>query len=195
MDFFSRFSYVVLDYPNQMLYLGEKQHKSTSYIEGMKRINTTGVLVTYDTIPQVKQVLFSLMENKNIRPLDTVIEINNISFINRKPSFYKDTVYHLYDSIRGISYDQEILSEFRRTIDLFNYIQDTSTIKIKKGNSTQTINLVRQYKNTELPDTVQNYVVPSLFVYESGLRIKLDSGSYYLFKTKKLPSHAYLDSK
>lgn len=194
MDFFSRFNYVVLDYPNKMLYLGEKLHKSTRYMEGMKRINTTGVLLTYDTVPRVQQVLFSLMKDQDIKPTDTVVEINDVSFLDREPSFYNDTVYHLYDSVRQIPYTQEIMSEFKATLDIFHHIRDTSTIKIKKGDGTKTIHLIRQYHHTALPDTVQQYVVPSLFLYENATRFGSDSSDYFLFKTYKLPPHAYLKS-
>src|SRR5690606_28971226 len=88
LDLLQRFDYVVLDYPERKLFLGNPQHKSFRYLANMTmRINSMGVQLSRDSIPIVTGIS-SLVVGKDILLKDTIVAIDGISFLNQPASFY-----------------------------------------------------------------------------------------------------------
>jgi hypothetical protein len=184
MDFFKRFEYFIIDYPNQKLYFGKVQRKSLDFlVSSLLRMNTKGVtLIPSDSKAIVGKVTSSGKE-VGIHYLDTVLSIDGVSIVNRDSSFYQSkTIQH-----EEISYVEYFPSEFRKLWTDFHFKSDTSTIEIKRGNNSQFYTLYREYNFTAMPDSLHDYYVDLSLPLPNFNKVKTDSDSYYFrFKTEEL---------
>lgn len=184
MDFFKRFEYFIIDYPNQKLYFGEVQKKSLDFLmSSLLRMNTKGItFIPSDSKAIVGRVTSSGKE-AGIDYLDTVLSIDGISVVGRDSSFYQSkTIQH-----KEISYVEYFPSQFRKLWTNFHFKSDTSTIEIKRGDSSQFYTLYRQYNFTAMPDSLHDYYVDLSLPLPNFNRIKTEADAYYFrFKTEEL---------
>jgi len=184
MDFFKRFEYFIIDYPNQKLYFGKVQKKSLDFLmSSLLRMNTKGLtLIPSDSKAIVGRVTSSGKE-AGISYLDTVLSIDGVSVVDQDSSFYQSkTIRH-----EEISYVEYFPSQFRKLWTNFHFAKDTSIIEIKRGDSSQFYTLYRQYNFTAMPDSLHDYYVDLSLPLPNFNRIKTEADTYYFrFKTEEL---------
>ena len=76
-DFIQRFEFIILDYINQVIYLGpDSMHKSFNYLRSSRMyINTTGMMISFSKPHMITVIADSLVE-KGLSLLDTIIAID-----------------------------------------------------------------------------------------------------------------------
>lgn len=184
MDFFKRFDHFILDYPNQRLFLGMQQHKSLDFlISSLMRINTKGAtFIPSESRAQIGRIT-SWAKKAGINYMDTVISIDGVPIINRDSSFYKSkTIRH-----EEINFVEYYPSEFRTLWNGFHFTKDTSIIEVKRGDSSHTATLVRQYFLHTMPDSLHDYYVDLSLPLPAFNRVRTESNTYYFkFRTEEL---------
>lgn len=184
MDFFKRFDHFILDYPNQRLFLGMQQHKSLDFlISSLMRINTKGAtFIPSESRAQIGRIT-SWAKKAGINYMDTVISIDGVPIINRDSSFYKSkTIRH-----EEINFVEYYPSEFRILWNGFHFTKDTSIIEVKRGDSSHTATLVRQYFLRSMPDSLHDYYVDLSLPLPAFNRVRTESNTYYFkFRTEEL---------
>ena len=184
MDFFKRFDSFIIDYPNQKLYLGEEQEKSLDFLlSSLMRMNTKGAtLIPSDFEARIGRVASSAKE-AGINYMDTVLSIDGVRIVDRDSSFYKSrTIRHA-----EINYVEYFPSKFRKLWTDFHFNSDTSTIEIKRGDSSQYYTLYRQYNFTAMPDSLHDYYIDLSLPLTNFNRVKTETDTYYFrFKTEEL---------
>jgi len=183
MDFFKRFDYFVIDYPNRKLHFGDKQNKSFDFlILSLIRVNTKGVAF----IPSNSKALIGRVtpwaKEAGLNYRDTVISIDGVPIINRDSLFYQSrTINHA-----EINFVEHSPSKFRVLWNDFHFTKDTSIIEVKRGDSSHKVTLVRQYFFKDMPDSIQDYYLDLNFAPTNFSKVKTASASYYTFKTEQL---------
>src|SRR5690606_28145693 len=184
MDFFKRFDYIILNFPNKTIHFGNIRHKSLTYLlSSLLRLNTKGL-----TLYRKGNGVFVGRVNTDAKKyglhyLDTVLKIDDVQVINRDSSFYSNkTVWHA--QTRHLEYYP---STFNTLWNNFHYIKDTSNIEVKRGDSSQVYSLIRQYYLTSMPDTIYDYYIDLNLPIPNINKVKTASGShFYRFKTEEL---------
>jgi hypothetical protein len=184
MDFFKRFEYFIIDYPNQKLYFGKVQKKSLDFLMStLLRMNTKGITFIPSDSKAIVGRVASSGKDAGIAYLDTVLSIDGVSVVDRDSSFYQSkTIRH-----EEISYVEYFPSQFRKLWTDFHFKTDTSIIEIKRGDSSQCYTLYRQYNFTAMPDSLHDYYVDLSLPLPNFNRIKTESDTHYFrFKTEEL---------
>lgn len=184
MDFFKRFDYFILDYPNKMIHFGEEKDKSLNFlISSLMRINTKGVtFIPSSSSAQIGRIT-AWAKEKGINYLDTVISIDGISVVNRDSTFYQNKS-KLNEETNVYEYNP---SQFVQLWNDFHFISDTSVIELKRGDSSQKFTLIRQYNFREMPDSLHDYYMDLSLPFPTINRVKTESDTYYFtFKTEEL---------
>lgn len=183
MDFFRRFDYFILDYPNRKIHFGKPQHKSLNFlVSSVISVNNKGVTLN----PSPKHTHIGRVTERakaaGINYLDTLVSIDGISIINQDSTFYKVNLI-VQEEINHWEFSP---STFTKLVNNFHFESDTSQIGIKKGNQIQNFTLVRQYNFLEMPDSIQdNYLYLALPTHQYK-RFKKGSATYFTFKTSEL---------
>jgi hypothetical protein len=183
MDFFNRFNYFVLDYPNGMIHFGKQQHKSLTFIfSSLLRMNTKGITLVPKNKVQIGRVN-SWAKDAGINYYDTLLSINGISIVNRDSVFFKnnsrlDTETNTFE-FRPSPY-QSLWNDF-------HFVKDTSIVEIKRGNSSQFYTLYRQYNFVAMPDSLHDYYIDLSLPLPNFHRVQTAAETYYFrFKTEEL---------
>lgn len=183
MDFFNRFNYFVLDYPNGMIHFGKQQHKSLTFIfSSLLRMNTKGITLVPKNKVQIGRIN-SWAKEAGINYYDTLLSINGISIVNRDSVFFKnnsrlDTKTNTFE-FRPSPY-QSLWNEF-------HFVKDTSIVEIKRGDSSQFYTLYRQYNFLTMPDSLHDYYIDLSLPLPNFHRVQTEAGTYYFrFKTEEL---------
>jgi hypothetical protein len=183
MDFLKRFDHVIIDYPNQKIYLGEMQDKTLDFFRtSLLRLNSKGVILQpSDSLVKIIGIT-NEAKKLGLNYSDTVISIDHIPIQNRDSSFYvsKSKVH------QEISYFEFTASEFHKLIHKFHFISDSSILEVKRGESSQYFTLIRQSNFKETPDVLLDYYVDLTLAPPKTKKIKTVSGFYFTFKTTEL---------
>jgi len=176
MDFFKRFEYIILDYPNSKIYFGPSQRKSLEFLKtNLSRINSNGIILSNtDNVLQIKGIT-SKAKDLGLKYLDTVLSVNGISIVDRDNLFYRST----QDIEFGISNLK--ISEYRFMIDSFHFVNDTSLIEVKRGKNSDRVKLVREFHSNSIPDSIADTYVDLNLPLFKWKKIKTASSSYYIF--------------
>lgn len=183
MDFFKRFDHFVLDYTNGMIHLGKEQHKSLTFIfSSLIRMNTMGITLVPNNKVQIGRIN-SWAKEAGISYQDTLLSINGISVVNRESVFFKDNS-KMNTETNTFEFDP---SPYQLLWNEFHFVKDTSTIEIKRGNSSQFYTLYRQYNFTAMPDSIHDYYIDLSLPLPNFHRVKTEADTYYFrFKTEEL---------
>lgn len=184
MDFFKRFEYFIIDYPNQQLYLGKEYEKSLDFLmSSFLRMNTKGVTFMPSDYKAIVGRVTSSGKQAGISYLDTVLSIDGVSVVDQDSSFYQTkTIRH-----EEINYVEYFPSKFRELSTDFHFVKDTSTLEIKRGDSSQIYTLYRQYNLTSMPDSIHDYYIDLSLPLPKFRRVKTEADTYYFrFKTSDL---------
>ena len=138
LDFFKRFEYVILDYINQVMYLGPvSELKSFTYMRTLRtHINTIGIHSNIKLKPYTISSITDSLKEAGLSLGDTIIAID------------KEPVTNL-----------ELLKLF--------YSRKSATITVKNGNGESNYTLYRSHYLSE-PDTVMTYgEIPFFPLYQN----------------------------
>lgn len=182
MDFFKRFDHFIIDYPNQKIYFGNQQFKSVQFIfYSLLKLNSKGLtLVPSKHKAQIGRMTPEIKE-LGIGYTDTILCIDGVSLMDRDSSFYTDnSIFH--EDINTWEYNP---SPFQSLWHKFHFISDTSNIEVKRGDSSQTFTLLRQYNFTAMPDSIYDYYLDLSLPYPAHHRVRTEADTYYFkFKAK-----------
>lgn len=184
MDFFKRFDSFIIDYPNQKIYLGKEQEKSLDFLfSSLMRMNTKGATLIPSDFEALIGRVTSWAKEAGINYLDTVLSIDGVPICDRDSLFYQSrTVRHA-----EINYVEYFPSQFRQLWTDFHFKSDTSTIEIKRGDSSQIYTLYRQYNFTAMPDSLHDYYIDLSLPLPNFKRVRTEADTYYFrFKTDEL---------
>src|SRR5690606_37430458 len=133
MDFFKRFDHFVLYYLGGMIYFGEQQHKSLTFIfSSLIRMNTMGVTLVPDNKVRIGRITSWAKEN-GINYSDTLLAINGVPVVNRDSVFFKDKS-NMNTETYTFEFDP---SPYQILWNNFHFVKDTSTLEIIRGDSSQ----------------------------------------------------------
>jgi len=192
LGFLEQFDYFILDYPNQMLYFGQRQSKPLKYLlEVAENLNSVGVKISYDSVPIITAISSNLTE-KRIDINDTVVSIFGQEIINQEMGFFNNDYIDANYGSGTTAYSIRTPSKHRTLIDNFNLniVNKQASISIKKGDTILNFSLKRHYAALKMPDFVQSYFPDHRFVYvsNSGDEIKdKNQGTKYLYYVRPLP--------
>ena len=184
MDFFKRFEYVILDYPNSEIYFGPSQKKSLEFLKtNMSRINSNGIILSStDNLLQIKGIT-SDAKDLGLKYLDTVLSINGISIVDRDSLFYRNSTEEFQLGVSDLN-----ISEYRFMIDRFHFVNDTSLIEVKRGKSSDRVKLIRKFHSNSIPESIADtYVDLNLPLFRRE-KIKTASSYYYIFDIREVLS-------
>ncbi|WP_106832104.1 hypothetical protein [Parabacteroides pacaensis] len=163
-DFCNRFEYIIIDYPNRMIYFGPTYHKSSFYLHELKRkINTLGIDFSYSKPLKIIGISEE-MKKKGLDIGDTIIKINNI-LVENNPDLLKG-----FKNLR-----ETVLPE--NSLFKIHYIDDIVEITVKKENKLKAFTLFRK-SYIEEPDTVISYngaFLESYPIYKEYKPVLVDS--------------------
>lgn len=184
MDFFKRFDHFILDYQNNMIHFGNIMNKSLDFLmASMMKMNTKGItFIPSKSKAQVGRVT-SWAKEKGLNYLDTILSIDGESLVNRDSLFYQNQS-RLNEETEYYEYRP---SRFLQLWNEFHFIKDTSVIEVKRGDSSQTYTLHRQYCLMSMPDSLHDYYIDLRFPLPSIHSVKTEADTYYFrFKTEEL---------
>src|SRR5690606_22310453 len=183
MDFFKRFDHFVLDYPNGMIHFGNEQHKSLTFVfSSLIRMNTMGITLVPKNKVQIGRINSGAKE-AGISYYDTLLSINGVSVVNRDSVFFKNNS-KLNTDTNTFEFRP---SPYQSLWNEFHFVRDTSTIEIKRGDSSQIYTLYRQYNFTAMPDSLHDYYIDLSLPLPNFKRVRTEADTYYFrFKTDEL---------
>lgn len=199
LGFLKRFGYIVIDYPNQVLYLGDPGYRSDSYRNTLNtRLNSVGVMLKRDAAGF--PIIIGLSSNAKKQGLllkDTIVAIAGKELPSDSNNvFYKNQVREQEVTIfrNGIEKDtviaEEIPSEFEILNQQLMFSRDSILLSVKNGMHQKSVRLQPARTAAELPDTIESAVSlhhnQFFMQYYSPLSPqKLNRNPYYLYTRKQ----------
>lgn len=153
LNFFMNFEYVIFDFPNRLIYLGNYLPKSIFYFtQVLEKFNTIGIHYKNGEYPIITNVTASA-KSKGVNLGDT------IKYINGKKVYEMDSVYRKSGDIKIAGIEHANVRIYRYSeqdsikIDC-SYLANSSEIIIKKGNNDLKINLQRNKYKKKMPSEI-----------------------------------------
>lgn len=141
-----------------------------------------GVTLVPDNKVQIGRITSWAKEN-GINYSDTLLAINGVPVVNRDSVFFKDKS-NMNTETNTFEFDP---SPYQILWNNFHFVKDTSTLEIKRGDSSQIYTLYRQYNLTSMPDSIHDYYIDLSLPLPKFRRVKTEADTYYFrFKTSDL---------